>query len=66
MAKQQTTAEWYWERLNSMTVAEALRTGAGVTCPVCKTIHPGYRYSHPNHRQYCSTYCFRNRKGEDV
>ena len=61
-AEKQTAAEWYWERLNSMTIGEALRTGVGLMCPVCQKIHPGIRYMHAEHRQYCSTYCFRNRK----
>lgn len=56
---QQTAAQWYWERLNSMSVKEALRTGVGVRCPICASIHPGIRYNHPDHREYCDTDCFR-------
>lgn len=53
--REQTAYEWYWERLNSMSVKEALASGVGRICPVCQQIHPGIRYGHPDHRQYCST-----------
>ncbi len=53
------------EKAADVPLREALSKGMLVLCPVCKIAHPGVRFLHPDHRQYCSTNCFRERaKGE--
>ena len=60
-----TGREWLtreaFRKVRGMTVKQAISTGFVVKCPTCRTIHAGNRYSHPDHRKYCGTECFRNR-----
>jgi len=50
------------ERAADLPVREALERGMVTKCPACRILHAGIRFSHPDHQDYCSTYCFRNRK----
>ncbi len=66
--REQTAYEWMvenWERrMEGLTVKEALAEGLAQKCPTCGILHAGIRYMHPDHRQYCGTYCFRNRSNK--
>lgn len=55
-----------WElRVGDMSAKKAVKLGLAYKCPTCRIVHPGLRYMHPDHRQYCSTGCFRNRDNPD-
>jgi hypothetical protein len=43
-------------------VHDALTLGIVVRCPTCRILHAGLRFGHTDHREYCSTNCFRERK----
>jgi len=63
-----TYLEWFatlMKRASDMKEGEALEKGLLVKCPTCSILHPGIRYSHPDHRRYCSGYCFKNRDREE-
>ncbi len=50
------------QKAADMPLREALRKKVLYLCPTCREAHPGIRFIHPDHRQYCSSWCFRERE----
>jgi len=49
------------ELIGDMSARQALAKGLVRKCPACGTLHPGIRYTHDMHKDFCSAECFRNR-----